>query len=122
MAVGEADTTVSSAIGVARRHITGRINLLTFLVTVVRDCAPGMDDNGNPPPPDEIDAAASVMFEDTWAIWTGVYRAMRDGDLFGGRCDLLRFDGARALDTSGGLMAVEIEFSADIPGITASGS
>lgn len=119
--LGELGTLTPTVGGVGKRHVTGRVNLLGFLVTLFR-CAATFDEQGNPPTSEQIEDASEPMFDSVWAIWTRVYQEMRAGDLFDGRCMELFFDGARALDTSGGLHGAEIEFRAEIDGIVAGGS
>jgi hypothetical protein len=115
--VGEADTVVVSALALGKRHKTGRVNLLTFLVTVIRDCVPTIDDNGNLPTSEDEQASASEVIEDVWAIWTYLYWAFRRGELLGGKCDDLVMDGAIAIETEGTLAGFEVEFRVNIPGI-----
>lgn len=121
VSLGEAPTGALSAMGTGRRHVTGRVNLIGFLVCIVRDCAPQMNGR-SAPDPDALTAHASEIQQDVWAVWTAVYRAMREGTLFGGRCDHLFFDGAQALESSGTLSAWEILFRAEILGIIGGGT
>jgi hypothetical protein len=104
------------------RHIHGRVNLVGFLVTVARSCAPGYEDDGTPPTSEAKSAAAERMFDSAWACWTRIYQAKRSDTLFEGKCRELFMDGIRALDTSGTIMAFELEFRAEIYGIIASGT
>jgi hypothetical protein len=121
MGFGEADTRTDTSLGAGKRTVHGRVNLVSFTVTVVR-CAAVMDDNGNSPTKEQTEAKSAEMFAAVWAIWTRVYRAKRDGDLFEGKCMDLFFDGASSVDASGGLYGAEIRFRAEIAGIIASGS
>ena len=105
-----------------RTHIIGKVNMVGFVVTIVRDCVPTMDDRGNPPSPDDIEAAAEEIAQDVWAVWTGVYNAKREDSLFGGRCDYLFYDGADVLETEGTFAAWELRFRAEIAGIISVGS
>jgi hypothetical protein len=115
--IGEADTVVGSSLAIGKRHTTGRVNLLHFLVTIVRDCVPTLDDNGNVPSVDEIEASADQVVQDVWAIWTYLYSAYRRGELLGGRCSELIMDGAVALETEGTFASFEVHFRVSIPGI-----
>lgn len=102
------------------RHIHGAVNLVGFLVTIARACAPTFDDHGNPPAEAAISAAAKLMFDTTWAIWTRIYQLKRADTLFEGKARELYMDGGRALETTGGLLRAEIEIRAEIYGIIAS--
>jgi hypothetical protein len=121
ISLGDAPFATTSSVGGGKRHITGALNLLGFLITVARDCVPIVEDE-TLPDPDEINAAAVEVQEDVWSIWTRIRQEQRDGELFGGLCDHLFYDGARALETEGGFAGWEIEFRAEIAGILTSGS
>lgn len=47
------------------------LTAVTFGVRITR-CFPSVDDNGNPPSPEILQAAACSAFADARAIWTGV--------------------------------------------------
>lgn len=101
-----------------KRHVFGRVNLIAFRITVARDCIPTSSDNGRRPPlPAELQAAAEDIHEDVWAIWTRVYREMREGNLFGGRCDSLFMTSAEELETSGGVGGYTIDLATNIAGL-----
>jgi len=120
--LGDADMTTLSTLGAGGRHITGALNLIGFRVTVVRDCVPTLEEDGDFPDPIDMQAKAVEVQEDVWAIWTRVRTAKMEGTLFDGRCNKLFFDGARALETAGGTAGWEIDFRANIPGFVNSGS
>ena len=116
--LGEADTVVAGPMAAGKRHMSGRVNLVGFLITVLRDCVPVLnEEQSGPPDADKIQASAKLVDQDVWAIWTYVYAEMRRGGLFGGRCEDLFMDGARALETEGTLAGFEVEIRANIPGI-----
>ena len=119
--LGDASFPAQSVVGAGQRHITGALNLYGFLVTIVR-CVPTIDENGAIPTVGEESDAAAKVHQDLIAIWNAVRQAKRSDDLFGGSCELLFFDGARALDSEGGLGGWEIEFRADISGFPTDGS
>jgi hypothetical protein len=121
MGFGELGTLAATAGGVGKRHVTGRVNLVSFLVTIFR-CAATLSNDGRDPTEAAIEGMDEVMFDSVWSIWTKVYDAKYDGTLFGGRCTELFFDGASALETAGGLSGAEIAFRAEIDGIISSGS
>lgn len=114
--IGDAPFGTGSTLGAGNRHITGALNLYGFRVTVVRACQPQIDEGGNFPSAQEHDDAATISIEDVTAIWNAVRQAWRSGELFGGGCSKLFFDGARALAAAGGLAGWEIDFRTDIDG------
>lgn len=120
VSLGEADTAVATTLARGRRPVTGRVNLLGFLVTVLRDCVPVLEGE-SPPAPASIAASASEVIEDVWAIWSYLYWAFRRGELLGGACDDLMMDAAIAIETEGTLAGFEIEFRVNIPGILNAG-
>jgi hypothetical protein len=97
------------------RRLTAAINVVGFRVTIAR-CVPVLDEQGNPPPPDEIQAAAERLHQDLFAIWTRVRTAQKAGELFGGLCDHLFYDGAFPLEESGGYAGYTIDFRVSIDG------
>ncbi len=120
MSVGEAATVAPTSLSPGKRHVTGRVNLLGFLVTVLRDCVPILDGD-RAPEGDAIALSAAEVIEDVWAIWTYLYWAFRRGELLEGTCDSLFMDGARAVETEGTLAGFEIDFRVNIPGILNAG-
>lgn len=121
MSVGESNTLGQPSSG-GVRHIHGRVNLVGFLVTVARSCAPAPDDRGNLPSVAEKSAAAKELFDSAWACWTRIYQTAKAGELFTGKSRELYMDGITSLETSGTLMAFELQFRAEIYGIIASGT
>lgn len=87
----------------------GRINLVTFVVTVVR-CAPDSIDA------DEIEIVAAQVQEDGWSLWCGFYDAIRDGR-FRDQCSVVHFDFGRAINQQGGCVGWEFVFRAELGGI-----
>jgi hypothetical protein len=61
-----------------------RINHATFTVTASR-CVPVPDDQGNPPPAAEINAAAEQINADKWALWNHIGN-MIDQDMLFDKC------------------------------------
>ena len=119
--IGEASTATSTSLAVGKRHVTGRVNLLGFVVTVLRDCVPVLEDDGSIPTPENIALSAQEVVEDVWAIWTYLYWAFKRGELLDGICDDLFMDSAQAIDTSGALAGFEVSFRVNIPGIANAG-
>lgn len=112
--LGDAPLATTSTIGAGKR-ITAAMNLVGFRVKLVR-CVPTIDEDGNPPDPDEESVAADLLNKSLWAIWTRVRTAQRAGELFGGDCDHLFYDGASPIDEEGGLAGYQIDFRAEIAG------
>ena len=119
--IGESNTVGQPSSG-GVRHIHGRVNLIGFLVTVARACAPTFTDEGDPPTDADLSAAGERMHDSAWACWTRIYQAANAKTLFEGKSRELFMDGLRSLDTSGTMMAFELEFRAEIYGIIASGT
>lgn len=113
--IGDASFPAQSTVGAGQRHITGALNLYGFQIEITR-CLPVIDSDGNPPEPAAETTAASGLHEDVVLVWNRVRQAKRNGDLFGGLCELLFFDGARAVESQGGFGGWQIDFRADIAG------
>jgi hypothetical protein len=121
--LGEAQTAGASALSGGRRHVYGRINMITFLVTVIRDCVPVLNESETGPPTiARSEASARELTRDAWALWTGIYRTMKDEGLFGGRCSSLWMIRCQPLEPMGELAGFELEIAAEIDGIPTSGS
>jgi len=120
ISIGEAATAIPTTLAAGKRHVTGRVNLLGFLVTVLRDCVPVLDGD-RAPEGAAIALSAAEVVEDVFAIWSYLYWAFKRGELLGGTCDDLFMDGARAVETEGTLAGFEVEFRVNIPGILNAG-
>lgn len=80
----------------------GSLNLITFYVTVARDCYPVVDGSGvNAPTPVQHDTAAGEASQDVWAIWNALEQQKAAGSLLGGSCRELFMDGASPKPVSG---------------------
>lgn len=120
ISLGDAPFASTTVLGPGRR-VTAAMNLVGFRIKIVR-CVAMLDEQGNPPTPAAQRAGAVAGHQDVWAIWTAVRTAQREGTLFGGLCDHLFYDGARALDEQGGIAGYEIDFRAEIAGFANSGT
>jgi hypothetical protein len=116
ISLGDAQQSTLSTLGAGRRHMSGAVNLIGFRITVLRDCIATIEEDGDLPTVAEMRNDAIKVHQDVWAIWTRIRRQMMAGELFGGRCSKLFFDGARATATEGGMAGWEIDFRANIPG------
>lgn len=92
-----------AALDAGHAYELGSLNLLTFYVTVARDCYPVTDGTGsmNAPTPAQHDAAAGEAAQDVWAIWNAIEQRKADGTLFDGACRELYMDGATPKPVSG---------------------
>lgn len=122
ISLGDAQQSTLSTLGAGRRHMSGAVNLIGFRITVVRDCIATINERGEFPTIEEMRSDAERVHQDVWAIWTRIRRLMMAGELFGGRCSKLFFDGARATATEGGMAGWEIDFRANIPGFANDGN
>lgn len=118
---GEAATAGVSALSAGRRHIHGRVNMLTFLITVVRDCVPILSTaEDGAPEIERAEASSRELIRDAWSLWSGIYRTMRDEELFGGRCSKLWMIRADPLEPMGELAGFELELATEIDGMLSS--
>lgn len=120
---GEAQTSGQSALSAGRRHIYGRVNLVTFIVTVVRDCVPVLDEaETGAPEVERIEESARELMRDASALWSGIYREMEQGLLFGGACSELFMLRCDPLEPMGDLAGFVLVLAAQIDGIRSDGS
>jgi len=98
----------------ARRADFGSIILAGYQIWAIR-CAPVID-NGHLPSPFEIAASALQVQEDGWALWNGIRRAHRHGEIFD-RCIGVHFDEGVAIREQGGCVGWMFRIRAMIPGI-----
>lgn len=90
-----------------RFNLSGYVNLVTLVATILR-CVPTVDDDGGFPSPAASDAAAQVILSDLWAVWNHLANAKADGTLFGGTCREMVWAPAVALNPQGGCGGWEI--------------
>lgn len=82
------------------RQVTGRINLVNFVTTVVR-CVP-VSASTQPPAAAKIETSARQIYSDWWAIWAAMYWHARANTLLGAdRCEIRRFQASHIVDPSG---------------------
>ncbi len=102
------------------RHVVGRINLVTFVTTVVR-CVP-VSDTTTPPPAAAIENSARQIYSDWWGLWAMFYWRARDNTLLGGdRCEIRRFQASHIVDPSGEFGGSLISLQLQIDGYKPSG-
>lgn len=95
--------------------ITAAINLPGFRVKIIR-CVHVIAEDGTPPTMAQQSEDAAKVNQDAWAIWTGVRTAQKNGELFGGECDHLLYDGATGIEAEGGMAGWQIDFRAELAG------
>lgn len=83
----------------------------TLGVWIVRP-APALDDEGTPPPADEIDANAQVVLQDPMVTLECLWRAHAAGEL--GSCKGLAFQRWQAIGPSGGLTGGVLRLNVDL--------
>lgn len=93
--INDANTT-PGGLAAGKRYVDGRINHVTFLVTIAR-CIPVADAQGNPPAVADLEAAASQTNADAWALWNHLFNV---SDTLVSLCGEVFFDGMRPLAPS----------------------
>lgn len=101
-----------------RATVTGQVNLVVLTATILR-CAPTVDDDGNFPTPQQLDAASTVLLDDLWAIWNYVRSAKTNDALFPPRERELIQDPAIALAPQGGIAGWQITVRVQLGGYQA---
>lgn len=97
-----------------RRDSFGRVILAGLVVLVLR-CAPRLLENGTVLTAD-IEAVATIVQEDGWALWNGITCAIKN-DVFLGKCADIHLDSARAINEQGGCVGWAMTLRAEIGGI-----
>lgn len=111
--VAEAATSPGGALDSGHRYRHGRVNLVSFVVSIVR-CDPEVAAMTLPDVAAK-QAVASEVLNDLWTLWNGLYRLVADEVLFAG-CGERYLDGATPVDSSGGCVGTRIGLRASIPG------
>ena len=91
-----------------------RINLVTLIARIVR-CLPGMQENGNFPNADALEAAATQKDADGWALWNHVFNQHCAGLLFE-ECGEVHWDGLSSVNPSGGCAGWQLQVRASLGG------
>ena len=100
-----------------QRASFGRINLATFTIVSLR-CAAEMNAQTGVPSVAAKNAVAAAVQEDGWALWTGFYRAIENGD-FEDHCNIVHFDFGAALEEQGGCVGWQQVMRVELGGIKA---
>lgn len=87
------------------RHSRGRLNLVGMRAYALRCSAITRGNNQviELPSFDELQQVAKIGYEDGWAIWNYVTRAIDRDTLFGGPCSVVHFDGGVPFTPEAGL-------------------
>jgi hypothetical protein len=96
-----------------QRAAFGRLNLVTFNITVIRDCSPW--NGNNAPDATLIETTAREVEEDMWALWNGIYTSVKDGDL-ADLCEDVHYDFARSLPQQADYVGSEMVFRIELGG------
>lgn len=78
-------------------------------------CCPTVDDDGSPPPADEVDASAQVVLADPMIMLDCLWRAHAAGDL--GSCKGLAFQRWQAIGPMGGLTGGVLRLNIDLTAV-----
>lgn len=92
----------------------GRLNLVGLTVWCLR-CAPQVNQDGSVDLA-EIASVAQVVQQDGWALWCGIYDAIRD-ERFLDICSAVHFDRSRPIREQGGCLGWEFSIRAELGGI-----
>jgi len=97
----------------AGRKIGGSINHVGLTISITR-CQPQTADT---PPADSLQAVAEQTNADVWALWNHLQSLWRSGDLFK-LCGEVFWDGARAIQPSGGCVGWTLGIRVSLDGYT----
>ena len=100
--------------GLGLRHSRGRINLIAMTAWALR-CV-SIQDGQVPVTDAQFSADAKAGYEDGWAIWNYINRAIDSESLFGGACADVHMDGGLAITPSGGLGGWRFMIRAELSG------
>lgn len=98
------------------RQTSGRVNVASFLVSVVRCDIPVSGDRGAPSV-DGLEAAAEQIYGDGWSVWNGLWWSFRNGLLLGDdRCSIRSMTAGHPLDPQSGFGGWNVELKVQLPG------
>ena len=95
------------------RAAFGRLNLVTLNAWILR-CAPRTNADGSIDVT-EIEGVAEQVQQDAWALWNGIYRAVRDGT-FEDTCSDVHFGPSRPIREQGGCLGWAFTIRAELGG------
>jgi len=96
-------TTPTEVTGI--RHSRGRLNLVGLAAYALR-CQPITENNSQTtmlPSFETLQEYAKISYEDGWAIWNLINRAINSESLFNGPCTIVHFDGGIPFTPQAGL-------------------
>ena len=103
--------TPTAAMGM--RAAFGRLNLVTLNAWILR-CAPRANADGSIDVT-EIESVAEQVQQDAWALWNGIYHAVRDGT-FEDTCSDVHFGPSRPIREQGGCLGWAFTIRAELGG------
>ena len=95
------------------RAAFGRLNLLTLNAWILR-CAPRTNADGSVDVV-EIERVAEQVQQDAWALWNGIYRAVREGT-FEDTCSDVHYGPSRPIREQGGCLGWAFTIRAELGG------
>lgn len=109
---------LSPAMQPGRRHHRGRVNLVGMVAYTIRcaEVSEGNQDVYQPLSDATLDAQAQAVYQDGWAVWNHINRAIETHDLFGGICSDVHFDGGTPYGPEGGLIGWRFALRAELGG------
>lgn len=105
-------TSPGSIIG--QRSRTGQLDLVGFLITIVR-CTP-QPQGESFPSPEALSTVARQTQQDVWSIWNHLSYLIYDGQLWHGKCFSIYLDNATPLPENGACAGWTISLRAAVPG------
>lgn len=110
---------LSPAMQPGLRHFRGRVNLVGLVAYTLR-CAEVSEGNQNVYQPlfdATLGEQARAVYQDGWAVWNHITRAINNGTLFdGGNCTDVHFDGGTPFEPEGGLIGWRFALSLELGG------
>jgi len=111
---GVTDSATSPSNFTGRSASTMKVNTVGLVATATR-CIPVISDSGNPPPVEEMEAAAEQIDADGWALWNHIYNLIRAEALFT-LCGEVFWDGLRSINPQGGCGGFTLALRVELEG------
>ncbi len=92
-----------------------RINMVPFIATIARCCAPTVDSQGRTLPPAVKQAFSRQVNADKWALWNYLWNMISEGLLFD-KCGQIQWQGLVPLNPSGGCAGSSLQVSVSVDG------
>lgn len=91
---------------------TASVNVVTYMVTIVR-CVPTQGDGGAAPSTFDYEAASMAVLGDLWLLWHAIPAAVREGELWQG-CEQLILGPAAPVAESGGFAGWQLQITGEL--------